>query len=54
MFWQILGGAALGALAGLAWQRLAGCPDGACPITRSPWTSALYGMFLGALLAGSL
>ena len=42
-------GIAVGALGGLAWYRLVGCYSGACPITSSPYISALYGAVIGYL-----
>ena len=35
--------AALGAVAGLLYQRNVGCTSGGCPITSDPWISTLYG-----------
>ncbi len=31
-----------------------GCSTGTCPITANPVISTLYGMVMGALLAGGL
>jgi hypothetical protein len=45
-------GAVIGAVAGLAYYKLVGCPTGGCPITSNPWGSLLYGAVLGVLLAG--
>jgi len=46
----------LGALAGglvgyLIVYKLIGCSTGACPITRSPHISTIFGAVVGALLA---
>jgi hypothetical protein len=46
--------AALGAVVGLAYQRLVGCRTGACPITANPYISTLYGAAMGFLLSGGL
>jgi Family of unknown function (DUF6132) len=42
----------LGALLGYGYHRLVGCRTGTCPITRSPYTSTLYGAVMGLLSAG--
>lgn len=41
------GGAALG----FALYRFVGCRSGACPITANPWTSMIYGMVIGLMIA---
>ena len=41
---------ALGAAGGYLFYRFVGCKSGACPITRNPWISTLYGALIGALL----
>ena len=46
--------AALGAVAGLLYQRNIGCTSGGCPITSDPWISTLYGAVLGWLFGGIL
>ena len=43
----------LGALLGLAYQRIIGCKTGTCPITANPYISMLYGALLGYVIAGS-
>jgi len=43
----ILAGAAVGGLVGYFGQ----CTSGACPLTSTWWRGALYGGFLGLLLA---
>lgn len=47
-------GIVLGAVAGLGYYKLVGCPTGACPLTRNPWITTIYGMVLGALVGSSL
>lgn len=52
MILKILIGAAVGAGLGyLVMYKLIGCASGACPITRSPVTSTIYGALLGGLFA---
>jgi hypothetical protein len=38
---------------GFAYYKLVGCPTGACPLTRHPVISTIYGTVLGALMATS-
>jgi hypothetical protein len=45
----VLGGALLGGLMGYFGQ----CTSGTCPLTSTWWRGALYGAFLGFLLAAS-
>ncbi len=44
---MVLGGAVLGALLGYFGQ----CTSGTCPLTSTWWRGALYGAFMGLLLA---
>lgn len=53
MIWRILFGAAVGAVIGFGWHRFVGCSTGACPLTRNPVVSTLYGMFTGALISAT-
>jgi hypothetical protein len=46
--WKILP-VALGAGGGYAYYRFIGCKSGACPITRNPWLSILYGAMIGLM-----
>jgi hypothetical protein len=48
---RIIIGVAAGAVLGFIYYKLVGCPSGACPITRNPYSSTLYGALLGALVA---
>ena len=52
MILRIIIGIIIGAGLGFGWYQLAGCPSGACPLTSNPVISTLYGMTVGALLAG--
>jgi hypothetical protein len=49
--WRAILPPLLGALAGLAYQRVVGCRTGACPITSNPYVSTLYGAVMGFLLS---
>ena len=53
MILRLVIGAAGGAVLGFGWYKLAGCSTGACPLTSNPIISTLYGMVVGALVAGS-
>jgi hypothetical protein len=50
---HLLIGATLGAALGFGWHKLVGCSSGACPLTSNPIISTIYGLTVGALLAGS-
>jgi hypothetical protein len=39
---RVVGSVVLGALAGLAYQRLIGCRSGTCPITSNPYVSTIF------------
>lgn len=43
-----------GALVGLAYYALAGCPTGSCTITANPFNTMVYTGLIGLLLSGSL
>ena len=43
-----------GALVGLAYYALAGCPIGSCAITANPFNTMVYTGLIGLLLSGSL
>jgi hypothetical protein len=53
MILRILAGAIVGAGLGYGWYKLVGCPTGACPLTRHPLITVLYGLAVGVLIAGS-
>jgi len=53
MILRILIGAVSGAAFGFGRYKLVGCSTGACPLTSNPVVSTLYGMAVGALIAGS-
>ena len=46
-------GVVSGAALGFTYQKLVGCPGGACPITSNPWVATVYGALLGGLVAMS-
>jgi len=51
--WKIILGVVVGGGMGFAYYRFVGCATGTCPLTSNPWTSTLYGMLLGGLIASS-
>jgi hypothetical protein len=53
MILRILIGVVVGGILGFGWYKLVGCSTGACPLTSNPFISTLYGMTVGALVAGS-
>ena len=54
MILRLIIGASVGGILGYGMYRFVGCSSGACPITSNPWTSMLFGMVLGALVAKAL
>lgn len=53
MFLRIIIGAVAGGGLGFAYYKFVGCSTGTCPLTSNPIISSLYGMVVGALVAGS-
>lgn len=47
----MLGGLALGAVAGFSYWYYIGCNSGTCVITSSPVNSSIYGAVLGVMIA---
>lgn len=47
-------GAVVGGVLGYGFYRFVGCSSGTCPITSSPWLSTIFGMVLGAVMAGGV
>ena len=52
MILRIFIGIFVGGGLGFGWYKLVGCPTGTCPLTSNPVVSTLYGMAVGALIAG--
>ncbi len=50
---RIVLGVVIGGLAGYLYYRFIGCSTGACPITRNPVSSILYGSLMGFLFTMS-
>jgi hypothetical protein len=46
-------GVIVGGGLGFAYYKFVGCSSGTCPLTSNPFISTLYGMVVGALVAGS-
>lgn len=52
---KYLTGALIGGVAGyFVLHKLIGCSSGTCPITANPYISTVYGIILGALVAGMI
>ena len=47
---KIILGIVIGAGLGFLYYRFIGCSTGACPITRNPFSSMIYGALIGGLL----
>ncbi|HEY5915309.1 MAG TPA: DUF6132 family protein [Verrucomicrobiae bacterium] len=54
MILRIVIGGLVGGGLGFAYYKFVGCSTGACPLTSHPVISTVYGMVVGALVAGSL
>jgi hypothetical protein len=53
MILRIIIGVVVGGGLGFAYYKFVGCSTGTCPLTSNPFISTLYGMVVGALVAGS-
>ncbi len=47
-------GVLIGGGLGFAWHRWIGCSSGTCPLLSNPYSSILYGMVLGGLIASNV
>lgn len=54
MILRLVLGAAIGGGLGFAGYKFVGCAGGACPLTRRPVISSIYGAVLGVLIATSI
>ena len=50
---RLIIGAIVGGVLGFGIYRFIGCASGTCPITSNPWVSTIFGLAMGALLAGT-
>ncbi len=50
---KLLVGTVIGAIGGFIYYKLVGCPTGACPLTKTPLRSTIYGAVLGLMVAAS-
>ena len=46
-------GALIGGIVGFGYYKLVGCSTGTCPLTSNPWSSTIYGMVMGTMIAGT-
>ncbi len=53
MYLKTIIGTILGAVLGLLYYKLVGCPNGSCPITAKPHRTAIYGAILGFMISSS-
>jgi hypothetical protein len=53
MILRIVIGIIVGGGLGFGWYKLVGCSTGACPLTRRPVITMVYGAVLGVLVATS-
>ncbi len=54
MILRVVLGAVVGGGLGFAYYKFVGCSSGTCPLTSNPIISTIYGLVVGALIAGSL
>jgi hypothetical protein len=54
MIVRMLIGVCVGGGLGFAYYKFVGCPSGACPLTSNPFTSTIYGMVVGGLIASNI
>lgn len=54
MIIKLLAGAILGGAIGFLYHRLVGCKTGTCPIVANPYSSTIYGVLMGTLIASIL
>jgi hypothetical protein len=54
MILRLIIGIVVGGVLGFGWYKLVGCPTGACPLTRHPVITIIYGAVMGALTATSI
>jgi hypothetical protein len=50
---KIIIGVVVGATIGFLYYKFIGCATGACPITKNPYSSTIYGAVMGLLVAMS-
>lgn len=52
-FWKPFIGVVAGGIAGFLYFHFVGCTSGSCAITGNPYSSILFGGFLGFFVTGS-
>lgn len=51
---RIIIGVLAGGGIGFGYYKFIGCSSGTCPLTSNPYISTIYGMVLGAMIAGNI
>lgn len=54
MLLKLILGTVIGGILGYLYYKKAGCPNGRCKITSSPYNSTIYGALMGFLLSSTL
>ena len=47
-------GIVVGGALGFSYYKFVDCSSGTCPLTSNPYLSTIFGMILGAIIAGNI